>query len=292
MILNTSSQPPPSRPSAQAIHSVNDNILLHQRIAHKYDSRHPEIFNSIEQKRLRDAVALALSFCHTGNPIPCAIDIGCGTGNLSRVLLENELLVTACDVTPAFLEIVKLLDTSEGRLSTFRLNGENLAGIADGAYDFACIYSVLHHIPDYLGMVREMCRVLAPGGVLMIDHERNPDYWQPSEWDLKYRALTAPSRTVGSILKNVFTPYWYYKKLKRLLSPRWQEEGDIHVWPDDHIEWTRVEDVVGEMGFSVVHIEDYLHFGGRYPHSVHYEWKDRVQDMRLVIARKQQLLPL
>lgn len=39
-------------------------------------------------------------------------------------------------------------------------------------------YSVLHHVPDYLKIVDEFVRVLKPGGVIYIDHEVSPSYWE------------------------------------------------------------------------------------------------------------------
>lgn len=41
-------------------------------------------------------------------------------------------------------------------------------------------YSVLHHIPDYLGVIKELIRVTKPGGIIYIDHEVNEQYWEKS----------------------------------------------------------------------------------------------------------------
>src|SRR5947199_5693262 len=37
----------------------------------------------------------------------------------------------------------------------------------------SCAYSVLHHIPDYLGVIGEIARVLAPGGIAFLRSEEH-----------------------------------------------------------------------------------------------------------------------
>ena len=65
--------------------------------------------------------------------------------------------VIAADVSKGFYILLKI-SLKEG-ISTFELNGENLEGIDDNSIDFIATYSVLHHIPDYILTVKEMCRV-------------------------------------------------------------------------------------------------------------------------------------
>ena len=95
--------------------------------------------------------------------------------NLTNHLLDMGWLIDHEETDPHKL----VEDKFKGRdISTFELNGENLEGIDDNSIDFIATYSVLHHIPDYILTVKEMCRVCSPGGVIYIDHEQNEEYWE------------------------------------------------------------------------------------------------------------------
>ena len=142
------------------------NIAIHDRIAKRYDRIHGEIFNDVEQSRLRADVKHAVDSISSGSLN--ALDFGCGSGNLTRHLLENGCSVTSADVSQGFLDLVQ---SRYPTVDTHRLNGIDLSEIATSTFDIVATYSVLHHVPDYLAAVREMARVCKPGGVLYLDHE-------------------------------------------------------------------------------------------------------------------------
>src|SRR5436309_1105100 len=133
----------------------------------------------MEQGRRHAELERARGEARTDASPPRALDLGCGTGNVTRHLLELGARVLAADVSPEFLTTVDRRYAGTERVETFRLNGRDLAGIPDGAVDLVCAYSVLHHIPDYLAAIGEIARVLAPGGIAFLDHEVNDNFWDP-----------------------------------------------------------------------------------------------------------------
>jgi SAM-dependent methyltransferase len=148
---------------------------------------------------------------------------------------------------------------------------------------------VLHHVPDYLAHEREMARVTRPGGVIAIDHERTDASWTSAERLTFVReAVVWPKR----VWWRFFDPTRYWKRIRphlewrRWRNPRWMPEGDIHVWPDDHIEWSKIEAVLVEAGCEIVERRQYLLYEPRYTEAVWRNWRDRVSDMQLLIARK------
>ena len=154
------------------------NVRGYRRTARRYERLHGEIFNAHEQARLREALADALAAVTPqadGAP-PRVLDFGCGSGNVTQHLLELGATVLAADVSPAFLTLVRRRFAGQP-VDTFELNGRDLSGLPDASVDAAVSYSVLHHIPDYLHAIRELCRVVRPGGVLLIDHEAAPAEW-------------------------------------------------------------------------------------------------------------------
>jgi SAM-dependent methyltransferase len=275
--------------------TADTRSVLHNRAAHDavgagYDEGHPEIFNEVEQARLASAIARAVALAHGAGTGPVrALDVGCGTGNLTAHLIRSGATVTASDLSPRFLDLVRERFGGAGLEATQPLNGSDLRPLADGAFDLVATYSVLHHVPDYLALVREMARVTAPGGIVMVDHERSEQSWSSPELAAFLReAVVWPRRRWWYWLQ----PSRYWKRIKPHLewrrwgNPRWMPEGDLHIWPDDHIEWAKVEATLAEAGCEPVMRETYLLFEPRYRREVWERWKDRCADMQLLVMRK------
>jgi ubiquinone/menaquinone biosynthesis C-methylase UbiE len=271
--------------------AIARNRSGHDRFAGVYDERHPEIFNDVEQARLAAAIARAVSLAADGASGPVrALDVGSGTGNITRRLIALGARVTAADLSRKLLAEVTRRYGASGQLTTLELNGRNLEPIPDGTFDLAVAYSVLHHIPDYAALVGEMARVVRPGGIVLLDHERAEGSWTSPEYQsfLREAVPAPPPRRWWYWLQ----PSRYWKRIRpkldwrRLIDPRWMPEGDLHIWPDDHIEWTRVERALADHGCAIVRSEEYLLFEPRYRRDVWGSWRTRCADMRMVIARR------
>ncbi|MDA9866932.1 class I SAM-dependent methyltransferase [Gammaproteobacteria bacterium] len=257
---------------------IEKNIELHNKIAKKYEANHTEIYNHIEQSRLVKDLNTSLSFLKKNKII--ALDLGCGAGNLSKHLLDMRCNVIAADVSEGFLDLVK--DKFSGKnISTFKLNGKDLNGIEDSSIDFIATYSVLHHIPDYVKTINEMIRVCSSGGIIYIDHEQNNEYWLDNKQHQEFQ------RGVNKInFRKFFALSNYIGKFKRLFNPRYANEGDIHVWPDDHIEWDIIDMVMKKNGFSKVLQNDFLLYNSNYKNEVFNKYKDKLTDMRATAYQK------
>ncbi len=264
---------------------IAQNARAHDRIAGRYESEHLEIFNAVEQARLGAKLAEAAEHIRAGAEERAALDLGCGSGNLTSHLLRLGFRVTAADISDRFLELVRGKFGGNPRLTTARINGRDLALFPDNSFDLSAAYSVLHHAPDYRGIVREMGRVTKPGGVIYIDHESSPAYWGPRpEYDA-FIAEASPPRAAppASRFLKLST---YLGKLRLLIDPRYIAEGDIHVWPDDHIEWDVVSGILAAAGFEPLFSEDYLLFRQGYPPAVYDRYKFKCSDIRVFAARK------
>jgi ubiquinone/menaquinone biosynthesis C-methylase UbiE len=259
---------------------IRANIAVHDRVAESYDSIHGEIFNPVEQQRLAQALRVARDLV-TAPAVPRrALDFGCGSGNLTRHLLALDFSVTAADVSAKFLDLVRRRFPSD-ELTTLRLNGRDLSELADDSVDLAATYSVLHHVPDYLAAVDELGRVVKPGGIVYIDHEPPDGFWDANpELEQFYRE----GRPYN--WRKWFVPSNYMHKVWRLFDPHHANEGDIHVWPDDHIEWHRIDAVLAKRGFELAKADDYLLFRSGYRSEVYERFRTRCWDMRCVAYRK------
>ena len=96
------------------------------------------------------------------------IDVACGTGIVARVARERlgpEARIVGVDVAPAMLAVARSVDpTIEWR------EGNAIALPVNGAEDFTVLtcHQGLQFMPDKPAAIREMRRVLAPGGRLAI----------------------------------------------------------------------------------------------------------------------------
>jgi hypothetical protein len=137
--------------------------------------------------------------------------------------------------------------------------------------------------------VREMVRVTRPGGVIVIDHERSESSWSSVEYrQFQVEAVVWPERRWWFWLQ----PSRYWKRVRPMLEwrrwfdARWMPEGDLHVWPDDHIEWSRIDDALTDAGCTIAASEDYLLYEPRFSREVWERWRHRCSDMSLRMARK------
>ena len=280
--------------AAEEAKLIRANRRAYRRLAREMERDEADYFNPAEQRRLAEALDRALGSIASERQGPVrALDAGCGGGHLTRHLLERGCLVTAADVSPDLLRIVQGRYGTSGRLETMALDGRTLEPLATGSMDFVATYSVLHHVPDYLRFVDEMCRVLRPGGVVMIDHELSPRYWTE---DGSYRELQEAAKRVTMAAhwwapvhrrwQRMLLPQTWITRVHLMRDPRWQPGGDIHVWPDDHIEWDELERHVRDAGCEILAAEDYLAFRGDYTNELYERYRDAAADMRLFLARK------
>jgi ubiquinone/menaquinone biosynthesis C-methylase UbiE len=263
------------------------NKEVHDGISGKYDCLHNEIFNPIEQQRLDKALSTAIKAVKIDSKPLSALDYGSGSGNLTRHLIEAGINTVSADVSEGFLNLIERNFSHTGLSKTQKINGKDLSGFETDQFDLVATYSVLHHVPDYMQIVKEMCRVLKPGGVLYIDHEVNESYYQRTEEYLEFLKQARPIINLKRYLRLLFDVKGYKHIVRRLINPRYKREGDIHVWPDDHIEWDKIEQLVIEEGLEIVLKEDYLLYKSGYDVDVYNEYKDKCADERLLIARKQ-----
>ena len=259
---------------------IESNIEIHDRIAAKYERIHPEIFNEVEQDRLHKSLKNALSFVDNTSGLIKVLDFGCGSGNLTSHLLRLNTEVTAADVSDRFLQLVKRKYPSD-QLKTFKLNGVDLEGLPKAHFDFIALYSVLHHIPDYVGLLKDLASLCKPGGVIYIDHENNDEFWSNTSRYNEFRRKASKFNW-----HKYLDPFNYVHKIRRFFNPRHTNEGDIHVWPDDHIEWNAIEQLFDQLQFQVVVKNDYLLCNKLYRQEIYNEYKDKCSDTRVMAFRK------
>jgi SAM-dependent methyltransferase len=94
------------------------------------------------------------------------LDVGCGTGALSDVILEraSPSQVTGIDPSPGFVSFA--CDKVTDRRVTFQVGDAQALPVADGTFDAAVAGLVVNFIPDQARAVIEMKRATRMGGVV------------------------------------------------------------------------------------------------------------------------------
>jgi SAM-dependent methyltransferase len=97
---------------------------------------------------------------------PRVLEIGAGHGGYAGFALAAGCEVTVAEMsTPAFRDLEARYGAND-RLTAVADPGATLSGVGDGFALAVCI-SVLHHIPDYLDLLRRVTARLLPGGALL-----------------------------------------------------------------------------------------------------------------------------
>ena len=138
--------------------------------AQKYD---PELVNALPQ-------AVISSYCGVGNPFSlgpinkgdAVLDIGCGAGVdtiLAAMMVGPTGKAVGIDIVPEMLERAKSnQDMTDFKNVTFkRASGEDLP-LTDAEFDVVISNGVINLIPDKDAFLKEVMRVLKPGGRLML----------------------------------------------------------------------------------------------------------------------------
>jgi SAM-dependent methyltransferase len=107
------------------------------------------------------------------------LEVGCGMGTDLLQFARGGASVTGVDLTPRSIQISQQHFAVYGARGKFAISdGEHLP-FADESFDVVYSNGVLHHTPDTAGAVREVHRVLRPGGQarVMLYHRGSLGYW-------------------------------------------------------------------------------------------------------------------
>jgi ubiquinone/menaquinone biosynthesis C-methylase UbiE len=98
-----------------------------------------------------------------------ALDYGCGVGRLSRALSPRFDRVIAVDISASMLQEARTANRELSNIEFVHGSGRDLATVADRSIDFVYSNIVLQHSTPRMQrrLIAELCRVVAPGGVLV-----------------------------------------------------------------------------------------------------------------------------
>ena len=143
------------------------------------------------------------------------LDCAAGTGRFSLAAAERAASVLCTDLSEAMLKRAERKARRRG-LSHLRFARRDVCALPDpdGRFDAVIAANVLHLLPEPEAAVRELWRVAAPGGRLIL-----PTYLQ-GKTGAAYGSMIKIYQGMGFHYEHAFTPETYREFLERLeLAP-------------------------------------------------------------------------
>lgn len=127
------------------------------------------------------------------------LEIGCGNGADAFMFAVNGADYTGIDLTPEAVEATQRHFRAEGLSGQFRVQSCEQLSFANDSFDTVYSFGVLHHTPDPERAVREVHRVLKPGGVarVMLYHRHSFNYYVRILGYMRARVLLEIARRAG-----------------------------------------------------------------------------------------------
>lgn len=182
------------------------------------------------------------------------MEVGCGAGRQSRTLkkLRPGLHVYGCDLSQrAITETQAYKDGVE-----YEVAEATSLPYDDATFDAVMLFDVLEHVPDVKAVVREIARVLKPGGLF---HGFIPIEGQPK------------------------TLFYRLRQSTRLPIARWKRERIGHI---QQLTDSEVEQIFRACGFSLREQSYSFHLAGQLFDLTDYWQRDRLADPALDARRK------
>jgi ubiquinone/menaquinone biosynthesis C-methylase UbiE len=130
----------------------------------------------------------------TPGPGDTVLDVACGGGIIVCAFAPEVKHATGIDMTPAMLDRARQLAAEKGLANVSWDQGDvGSLPYADGAFDIVVTRFSMHHFLDPIGVLREMVRVCAPGGrVVVVDMYASENPAKATEWN-RLEKLRDPS---------------------------------------------------------------------------------------------------
>ncbi len=156
------------------------------------------------------------------------LDAACGPGLYTRELVEQGAQVTAFDASQAMVDLARKRTAGQVRIDHAVLGGP--LPYPDGYYDLVVCALAIHYADDRAAAFAEFCRVLRPGGALVVSTQHptidwlrkggsyfevklETDVWHTSSGDCPVRfwreplsSLCAAATDAGFLIERVIEP--------------------------------------------------------------------------------------
>jgi SAM-dependent methyltransferase len=140
----------------------------HQGLILDQFTRQATLFSTAAPITNADALRMIVEAARPG-PDDTVLDVACGGGIVVCAFAPHVHRATGMDVTPAMLDEAQRLAAEKGLANVeWQLGDVNSLPFEDGSFTIVVTRFSVHHFPDPAAVLREMARVCAPGGRLVV----------------------------------------------------------------------------------------------------------------------------
>lgn len=162
------------------------------------------------------------------------VDIGCGPGNVFATVGGRPKLLIGVDVAGGGLKMA-----GEIGYTPILADAHSLPFIS-GFADIVALNATLHHCDNMKAVLAEAARLVAPGGVLVSDHDP-----QLTAWNFR-----GPAKWMWNLRLHLYL--WMKKGFHRSAEEQMVAlESEVHHEPGRGLNQTLYEDVLRPLGFEV-----------------------------------------
>jgi SAM-dependent methyltransferase len=159
--------------SAKEVQETLAGAAIHKKWANDYRTDDVEPLLRIYFRYLVDRLGL--------RPDMRILDAGCGTAFQAIRLAKMGFQVDAVDYSAFAVEEANRAIAESGLTDRVKVWQGDVTGLdmPDNSYDAVFCLAVLMHVPDIDAAIKELARIVKPGGVLLISEENRdaPEYW-------------------------------------------------------------------------------------------------------------------
>jgi ubiquinone/menaquinone biosynthesis C-methylase UbiE len=175
-------------------------------------------------------------------PVPAGsrvLEIAPGHGRWTEYLLRDAARLVLVDINQSCLDSCRYRFAGDDRISYHLTDGCSLAFLPDASVDFAWSFDAFVHMdPEVVqGYLRELGRVLAPGGRAVIHHAGKP------AWSLWLAPLTGRAGRPGRVLQRLASQHRLHddgarSNVSRAMMVHWatraglRVRGQVQSWGD------------------------------------------------------------
>eukprot|EP00418_Pyrodinium_bahamense_P023874 CAMPEP_0179135078 /NCGR_PEP_ID=MMETSP0796-20121207/64301_1 /TAXON_ID=73915 /ORGANISM="Pyrodinium bahamense, Strain pbaha01" /LENGTH=299 /DNA_ID=CAMNT_0020834091 /DNA_START=57 /DNA_END=956 /DNA_ORIENTATION=+ len=144
---------------ASAVPAVSTDADQPACYTHGY---HKSVVNHHATRTAENSAHYLLPHLHKGQHL---LDVGCGPGSITAGLADYVERVTGTDVSEEVL--AKAREAAAGKENVCFTQGSVYdLPFPDDTFDVVCCHQVLQHLKEPVGAIREMLRVVKPGGLV------------------------------------------------------------------------------------------------------------------------------